>query len=69
MYSVVGPECNLYVSPFEQVGDVRGFFAYVGERGPFLCRGVCVCGNVLCSVGGLFLVGRGFMLDREGIAV
>ena len=60
MYSVAGPECDLYVNLREQVSDVGGFFAHVGEHGPFLCQGVCVCVIFVCVLvmsGGSFGLG------------
>jgi len=35
---VIGTHCYFQIGVFEQVGDTGRLFAYVGERGPFLCR-------------------------------
>ena len=35
---VIGTYCYFQMGVFEQVGDIGHLFAYVGERGPFLCR-------------------------------
>ena len=35
---VIGMHCYFQIGVFEQVGDIGGLFAYVDERGPFLCR-------------------------------
>jgi hypothetical protein len=62
-YSVCGAECYFEFCPSEDVGNVGGFLAYVGEADPFLLS----CSGRYLSY---WVMGRGFMrFDWKSVVV